>query len=715
MLRRRRLLDAIVIMSLVTMGAAGAAFADPKGTPPGQAKKGATTSAPTAGGALPTHLPPSAFRVPHAGRETWGLIRGGSGEEATAMRAVYFFPGQLPAPAEFLNGLWSQIPASTNYLHFDDATLVGVAARNGIIADIVAAHANTIVMSDWEEVIAPDRPDFADLGGSNPFADADGPMKPTHVSYERLFAAVADARAAGADLGIVPAIEGDPQTGALPCGGEPSASLPLDAHHQVSPWLKDAIDRLVRGFLANPAHPEWRDAWRQMHDQNGTLRYVINLVHFGARSVDGDEKTTALELAAVLDGLAAHAVAGLPARDHVLIGFTIDPWSSVSELGSPAPGCPRPYAPRPSEAGELASAESLLGIQAFNPEITIAGRDPQHLDFDPTYPDSDLNACCWDASGAPAPCFGRFLQPTCTDNNLTIWGPSLEQWKRDWYAKWLEQTSGPPVMLDVSSGYDFHVFGWPESQNHPVGLYGDNSWDGVNDSWRNHLSAMKRHYRNGRTVSGIVYNAWNGFAEGFAAVPYRWVTVPGATEPQIRTTASDWASLQLSVDPRFCDHVQFADGAFTGVHVYGDICDLWQCLGAEDGFGAPTEGEEDTPHGAILEGTHKLLGLGGANRIPRKTEFAGGGTIYWSLTTGAHEVHGAINRRYHELHEDLGALGLPVSDDLDDPTVEGGRISWFEHGAIRWYPGIDDGIESFDCGRRRNMGNIACPNPLDAQ
>jgi hypothetical protein len=56
-------------------------------------------------------------------------------------------------------------------------------------------------------------------------------------------------------------------------------------------------------------------------------------------------------------------------------------------------------------------------------------------------------------------------------------------------------------------------------------------------------------------------------------------------------------------------------------------------------------------------------------------------SIYWSPSTDAHEVHGVIRDKYKELGWEAGQLGYPTSDEYD---VTGGRQSDFEHGSITW-------------------------------
>ena len=95
-------------------------------------------------------------------------------------------------------------------------------------------------------------------------------------------------------------------------------------------------------------------------------------------------------------------------------------------------------------------------------------------------------------------------------------------------------------------------------------------------------------------------------------------------------------------------------------------------------------------HGVILS---KYLSLGGASsflKLPlsdevgvtggRASQFQGG-NIYYSGTTGAHEVHGAILSKYLSLGGTSSRLGLPTSDEF---SVTGGRRSTFQHGMLTW-------------------------------
>jgi len=107
-----------------------------------------------------------------------------------------------------------------------------------------------------------------------------------------------------------------------------------------------------------------------------------------------------------------------------------------------------------------------------------------------------------------------------------------------------------------------------------------------------------------------------------------------------------------------------------GAHVvYGGIGAYYvNTLGGPTGYGLPTSDEATYP------------GAPGA----RFTNFQNGGSIYWSATVGAHEVHGAINALYQGMGGPSSYLGMPTSDEQGIPFVS--RYNYFENGKIVWTP-----------------------------
>ena len=103
-------------------------------------------------------------------------------------------------------------------------------------------------------------------------------------------------------------------------------------------------------------------------------------------------------------------------------------------------------------------------------------------------------------------------------------------------------------------------------------------------------------------------------------------------------------------------------GAF---EVNGDIRGKWASLGWERSFlGYPLTDESAAPDG-----------------VGRFNHFQGG-SIYWTPSTGAFEVNGAIRDMWASLGWERSGLGYPTSDEQDGPN--GSRISHFEHGNISW-------------------------------
>jgi uncharacterized protein with LGFP repeats len=103
--------------------------------------------------------------------------------------------------------------------------------------------------------------------------------------------------------------------------------------------------------------------------------------------------------------------------------------------------------------------------------------------------------------------------------------------------------------------------------------------------------------------------------------------------------------------------------------VHGLIHDRWVALGREKSVvGYPITDEKGTPDG-----------VGRYNVFQR-------GSIYWSPSTGAHEVLGRIRDKYKDLGWEAGMLGYPTSGEY---AVSGGRRSDFQHGKLTWNAATD--------------------------
>lgn len=175
--------------------------------------------------------------------------------------------------------------------------------------------------------------------------------------------------------------------------------------------------------------------------------------------------------------------------------------------------------------------------------------------------------------------------------------------------------------------------------------------------------------------------------------------------------------------PSLMTSPEFKSDKVSAVEIHGSILAKYRELHAYDGFlGYPTTDEHDTGdgvgrfsrfqhgavywspatgphevHGAIASKYDQLWGPTGILGYPitdeTKTPDTVGrynhfqhGSIYWTPTTGAHEVHGAIREQWKASGWEKGPLGYPTSDEFTIPGTNG-RRSVFERGAIDWYPG----------------------------
>jgi hypothetical protein len=120
--------------------------------------------------------------------------------------------------------------------------------------------------------------------------------------------------------------------------------------------------------------------------------------------------------------------------------------------------------------------------------------------------------------------------------------------------------------------------------------------------------------------------------------------------------------------------------------IYGDIRAKWASIGWETSFlGYPVTDELGTPDG-----------------VGRFNHFQGG-SIYWTPSTGAHLVYGAIRDKWASMGWETSALGYPTTDELDLPG--GGRYNKFQGGTIKWTPAAGAWVEWKDL-----TGIVTAPN-----
>jgi hypothetical protein len=609
----------------------------------------------------------------------WGLLAN-PGRDQQPMKGVFFFPGEgaclatdleevsvlaplrRPVPNPNIpndrtwpchmvpnwgsnSAVYTYTPSDPRDLHWADSA----ANRTWVVNQIAATGANVIVMSRW----GPGIPNGA-------------PMQGTIESNDQLFEAVD----ATGNILIMPAIDTFTDQGQR----DFRTDFP-GTQANPAPKLTAEVADLVTRYLL---HPTWRDRWAKMYDRNGVPRYAINWIH-AASTYNHD----ACEFGRGLDWIADRILG----RYGFRVGFTIDPFTAYQDDGVPNFNCDIGYCPSPysRDASCLSQSRSLLGIQGFNSEIVRAGDVAL---YEPHLPD---------------PWAGRWTTPP-SDANDRI--DSVIRWKRDWIKAWIDK-AGVPVIFDVSPGYDGRHVWWGRGGV----IYGDNAKYSL-DAWRNAQSALK-----GLGMKGTVYNAWNGYTEGLVATPGVWVDPKHVRSADGRPAdlLEAWLTDYFSVDPRLCNHVHYVNLGQTKHHVYGAICEKWRGMDAGLGaLGQPASGELDgcggarrtlfqfgsivhaasgtyETHGRIGEKyramgyecsalgpptTDEQAGCGGRKR----NFFTGGAIVHSEGAPEAYETHGAIAVQYGALGHDCGALGAPVSDEVDG--CGSNRRSYFQSGAI---------------------------------
>lgn len=208
-----------------------------------------------------------------------------------------------------------------------------------------------------------------------------------------------------------------------------------------APQFITILEDLIDRYILNPENEQWPGKWARVYDQEGTERYLFSIIH-----VASDQPgITHQQFAEGFDRV-ANAVYD---DTGIRIGFALD---CLPPDATYAPGVLKPI---PETTGNyMADQLSVLAIQCFIPEIWL-GID----DID-----------------------------------------SLLNWKESFTSRWI--STGIPVILDVSSGYDANIL-FPTS---PV--YGNNS------AWRTGQSQIISNIN----PDGLSFNSWNGYTEGLVAV-----------------------------------------------------------------------------------------------------------------------------------------------------------------------------------------------------
>ena len=183
------------------------------------------------------------------------------------------------------------------------------------------------------------------------------------------------------------------------------------------------------------------------------------------------------------------------------------------------------------------------------------------------------------------------------------------------------------------------------------------------------------------------YNHFNG--SGGASI--YWTPNTGAWSIQ-GAIRSKWASMGWETGPQGYpvtdelttpdgigkfNHFSRPDGASiyftpsTGAwSIQGQIRDRWAAMGWETGpLGYPVTDELTTPDG-----------------VGRYNHFSKAASVYWTPSTGAHGVYGAIRDRWAAMGWETGPMGYPVTDELGTPDGIGRYNHFSKAASIYWTP-----------------------------
>lgn len=126
----------------------------------------------------------------------------------------------------------------------------------------------------------------------------------------------------------------------------------------------------------------------------------------------------------------------------------------------------------------------------------------------------------------------------------------------------------------------------------------------------------------------------------------------------------------------------------TGAHqIGGFIRDKWGSLGWENGpLGFPIT-DEAAAGGSSGSGTGSASGSSSGSARgagPGRYNLFPGGAIYWSQSTGAHAIWGAIRDDWVRSGAENGSYGYPTSDEYNFGV--NGKAQDFQRGRITWQP-----------------------------
>jgi hypothetical protein len=491
------------------------------------------------------------------------------------IKGVYFFPGE---GASYNRALYTAHPQSASDLHWNS----DVGTRAEVIDRIIAANANTLVMSYWGDDMI-----------------RWSPMELDSTSLRGVLDAVQ-----GKPIVVIPALESghDPLAPAL-TQWRFSDDFPYEAGvygpDRLAPRLLERLRAICRLFDGR------RDAWAQMYDRRGRPRYVVHVLRAHAQRVPiVDGKTPEEVVAEAFDAVADT----IYASEGIELGFTLD--VSRGELGG--------HSLEPNSASPLAAAASVLAIQFFMSEMHGGGV----LASAPAQPPIDNNVANLDAllfgklavlegwlsTGIPvvydvsSGFDGRYVWAPYGSG---FWGDNRDYTSDAWRNFQSEHNSHAfiGVTFNTWNGYSEGYAATPTVE-HGVTIY-----DWLRDLYEPDARACNHvEYEGGRAafrVSGAICEKWRELGGR-----------RGALGPPVSNELTTERGRVL----HFAHGSVFLSEAFGAREVHGALHDEYQRLGyGSSCLGLPVSDEEPIPGGWISRFEHGVITFVAGDTKPRAT------------------------------------------------------------------------------------------------
>jgi uncharacterized protein with LGFP repeats len=215
---------------------------------------------------------------------------------------------------------------------------------------------------------------------------------------------------------------------------------------------------------------------------------------------------------------------------------------------------------------------------------------------------------------------------------------------------WTPQTGAHEVHGDIhalwsSLGWERSALGYPltDETGTPDGVGRYNHFQNGSIYWTPQLGAHE--------VGGAIFGEWAQLGWERSVLGYPTTDETGTPDGVGRYNHFQYGSIYFTPS--------------TGAHeVHGNIQVEWSSLGWErSALGYPISDETGTPDG-----------------VGRYNHFQNG-SIYWTPSTGAHALHGAIGGSWAQMGFERSPLGYPTSDEY---AVTGGSRQDFQHGSLLW-------------------------------